>query len=101
MILTSRCRRTNPLWRRQLLQALFLKSPQKLLCKFLESFYVTLTNKNSGGGAFGYSAGAKASYKNEEKSANSTTSRKDENHMTITYNVSCPGEALYETDLLI
>ncbi|OJJ78671.1 uncharacterized protein ASPGLDRAFT_86382 [Aspergillus glaucus CBS 516.65] len=38
------------------------------------------------GGAFGYSASAKASYKNEEKSANSMTSRTDENHMTITYN---------------
>lgn len=39
--------------------------------------------------------------KTKKNSANSTTSRKDENHMTITYNVSCPGEALYETDLLV
>lgn len=41
-----------------------------------------------GGGAFGYSAGLKGGYKNEDKSSENENTSADNNRMTITYNVS-------------
>lgn len=49
---------------------------------------ICIANQNSGGGAFGYSAGIQGGFKHEEEASEVKTDSNEKKQMTITYNVS-------------